>query len=61
MHVQRLTIENMRSIREFELVLKRKETAGWHVILGDNGSGKSTIVRALALALMGQSNAHAAR
>ena len=61
MHVQRLTIENIRSIRKLELLLKRKETAGWHVILGDNGSGKSTVVRALALALMGQSNAHAAR
>ena len=61
MHVQRLTIENIRSIRKLELVLKRKERAGWHVILGDNGSGKSTVVRALALALMGQSNAHAAR
>ena len=61
MHVQRLTIENIRSIRKFELVLKVEEAAGWHVILGDNGSGKSTLVRALALALMGQSNAHAAR
>ena len=61
MHVQRLTIENIRSIRKFELVLKRSETAGWHVLLGDNGSGKSTVVRALALALMGQSNAYASR
>ena len=61
MHVQRLTIENIRSIRRFELDLRRTESAGWHVILGDNGSGKSTVVRALALALMGQWNAHAAR
>ena len=61
MHVQRLTIENIRSIRQVELDLRPTETAGWHVILGDNGSGKSTVVRALALALMGQSNAHAAR
>ena len=61
MHVQRLTIENIRSIRRFELTLKGPEAAGWHVILGDNGSGKSTVVRALALALMGQWNAHAAR
>ena len=61
MHVRRLTIENIRSIRRFELDLERRESAGWHVILGDNGSGKSTVVRALALALMGQWNAHAAR
>lgn len=61
MHVQRLTIENLRSIRRFELRLKQGKSAGWHVILGDNGAGKSTVVRALALALMGQSNAHATR
>ena len=61
MHVQRLKITNMRSIREFELSLKGIERAGWHVILGDNGSGKSTIVRALAIALMGQSSAQATR
>ena len=61
MHVQRLMIENIRSIRSFELNLKGTDSAGWHVILGDNGSGKSTVVRALALAFMGQWNAHAAR
>ena len=61
MHVQRLTIENLRSIRSFKLRLKREDSAGWHVILGDNGAGKSTVVRALALALMGRSNAEATR
>ena len=60
MHVQRLTIENLRSIRSFKLDLEQTDSAGWHVILGDNGAGKSTVVRALALALMGQWNAHAA-
>ena len=61
MHVQRPTIENIRSIRKFELDLRPAKRAGWHVILGGNGAGKSTVVRSLALALMGQSNAHAAR
>ena len=62
MHVQRLTIENIRSIRRFELDLSGETNrAGWHVLLGDNGAGKSTVVRALALALMGESNAHATR
>ena len=62
MHVQRLTIENIRSLQRFDLDLSREEhLAGWHVLLGDNGAGKSTVVRALALALMGQSNAHATR
>ena len=62
MHVQRLTIENIRTLRRFELDLSRDENrAGWHVLLGDNGTGKSTAVRALALALMGEPNAHATR
>ena len=62
MHVQRLTLENVRSIERFHLDLSReKRTAGWHVILGDNGAGKSSVVRALALALMGEQNAHATR
>ena len=52
----------MRSIREFDLDLRHDESpAGWHVLLGDNGSGKSTVVRALALALMGRENALATR
>ena len=62
MHVSRLTIENIRTLRRFDLDLSREaKRAGWHVLLGDNGTGKSTIVRALALALMGESNAHATR
>ena len=61
MHVQRLMIENIRSIRALDLRLKNSNPAGWHVILGDNGAGKSTVVRSLALALMGSANAHAAR
>jgi len=34
---------------------------GWHVIIGDNGSGKSSVLRAIALALIGKENALAAR
>lgn len=61
MHVERLRIENIRSIRRFDLALAEKEQAGWHVILGENGAGKSSVVRALALALVGPDNAHALR
>ena len=61
MHVQRLILRNIRSIREFDLHLRPGEFPGWHVILGDNGAGKSTVVRALALTLMDEANAHATR
>ena len=54
MHVLRLKIKNIRSLRNLDLDLRKDEkTSGWHVILGDNGSGKSTIVRALALTFVG--------
>ena len=49
MHLQRLTIENLRSICSIELRPKRADSAGWRVILGDNGAGESNVVRALAL------------
>lgn len=61
MHVRRLTIENLRSIRDLDFQVDAHEAAGWHVFLGDNGAGKSTVVRSLALALMGPVNAYAAR
>lgn len=61
MHVRRLIIENLRSIRGLDFQIARHEAAGWHVFLGDNGAGKSTVVRSLALALMGPVNAHATR
>ena len=31
--------------------------AGWHVLIGDNGAGKSTIIRSIALALVGPEQA----
>ena len=61
MHIRRLAIKNVRAISEFDLTLEDNECAGWHVLLGENGSGKSTAVRTLATVLMGAVNAHASR
>ena len=58
MYVRRVTIRNIRSIAELTWELPAQTcSAGWHVILGDNGSGKSTFLRAIALALMGKKEA----
>jgi predicted ATP-binding protein involved in virulence len=51
MYIQKAEITNIKSIEHFEIEFPNP--AGWHVLIGDNGSGKSTIVRAMALALVG--------
>lgn len=62
MHLRRIHLQNIRSIEE--LVWELPDDAdgpGWHVILGDNGAGKSTVLRAVALALIGPKEAPALR
>ena len=51
MYIQKAEIKDIRSIEEFEIEFPNP--AGWHVLIGDNGSGKSTIIRSIALALVG--------
>ncbi len=55
MHIRELKIKNIRSITDF--TMKFDSPAGWHVLIGDNGAGKSTIIRAIALALVGPKEA----
>ncbi len=57
MYILNAKIENIRSICRFELSFKPGECPGWHVLIGDNGAGKTTVVRALALGLIGSRNA----
>lgn len=61
MYVRRLHILNIRSIENLELRFTEKQTAGWHVIIGSNGAGKSSVVRSLALAFTGPKEAAALR
>lgn len=44
-----------------EFSFDKGREAGWHVILGQNGSGKSSVIRSLALLEMGEREAYAAR
>jgi len=61
MYLHKIKIENIRSIKKFELAFDPKESAGWHVVIGDNGAGKSSLVRAIALGLVGPTEAIALR
>lgn len=58
MHVQQLVIENLRSIAAAEIEFnapgaKSLALPNVNVLLGDNGAGKTTVLRAIALATLG--------
>jgi predicted ATPase len=62
MHIRRIAINGIRSISELDWKLPNgSPSAGWHVVIGDNGSGKSTFLRAIALALIGPAEPGALR
>jgi predicted ATPase len=61
MYIKRVSIRNIRSIRILNWEVEPNECAGWHVFIGDNASGKSTVLRAIALGLVGHQNAEGLR
>lgn len=52
MYVTDVKISNIRSIRHLTWSITSRQAPGWHVVIGDNGSGKSTFLRAIVLALL---------
>ncbi len=58
MHIRRVQITNVRGFREVDLDLSRPsgKLAGWTVLAGRNGAGKTTFLRAIALAAAGPSS-----
>lgn len=61
MYVRRLHIKDIRAIESFDFRVSAADAPGWHVILGSNGAGKSSVIRSLALALAGPREAVALR
>ncbi|HEU0246380.1 MAG TPA: AAA family ATPase [Gaiellaceae bacterium] len=54
--IERIVIRNFRVIEELDLSLTppATEQAPWLMLIGENGTGKSTILQAVALALTGE-------
>lgn len=51
--LRRVVLENIRSFEHADISLTREgEVTPWTVIVGDNASGKSTVLKAIALALL---------
>ncbi|MEM6262511.1 MAG: AAA family ATPase [Bacteroidota bacterium] len=61
MYISKVEIENFRSISKLAIEFPKDNLAGWHVVIGDNGSGKTSFVRAVAMALIGRSEIQALR
>ena len=60
MKVIEFRLKNIKTIESLHWQLPVGQfAAGWHVILGDNGSGKSTFLKALAIGLLGKERATA--
>ena len=57
--ISRVEIENFRGIRRlgFDLGAGTAGAAGWTTLIGENGVGKTSVLQALAIALMGEERA----
>ncbi len=58
MKIKKITIDNIRCFKHLEIDLNSEQNSkNWIIILGDNGVGKTTILRSLALGLTEESGA----
>ncbi|HEU4406898.1 MAG TPA: AAA family ATPase [Polyangiaceae bacterium] len=59
--LRRAAARHVRSLRSIVWEIAPEQATGWHVLIGNNGAGKSSMLRALALALMAEDDARALR
>jgi recombinational DNA repair ATPase RecF len=45
MYIKSVLIRNIRSVAKFKMAFEVGVEAGWHVLIGENGSGETTIPR----------------
>jgi len=57
MYLQKLCVKNLACFADLDLEFgydEKKKTGSWTVLLGANGTGKSTILQAISIALLGR-------
>lgn len=57
MYLKRLVLKNIKNFINMTWSPGKDEAPGWHVILGDNGAGKSSFIKAAALIFVGVQDA----
>ena len=62
MYISKVTLRNIRGFADLQFDLTRDDGtyAGWTVFTGDNGSGKTSLLKAIAVGLIGKDTARAA-
>ncbi|WP_264213396.1 AAA family ATPase [Leisingera thetidis] len=58
--IERMTIHNIRAIRDLEIDFGQQShgPTPWLMLLGENGTGKSTVLQAIALVVSGHDQVH---
>lgn len=58
--IERIELRDFKAIQEMDLSFpnSRPDEESWLMLLGENGTGKSSILKAVALALMGEAHAN---
>ena len=61
MYISKVTLKNIRGFTDLQFDLTRDDGtyAGWTVFTGDNGSGKTSLLKAIAVGLIGKDTARA--
>lgn len=65
MYIHRVILKDVKGFRDLDLRFDRKSAtgeniySGWNVLTGDNASGKSTVLKSIAVALVGPDTARA--
>ncbi len=57
MYIKKVWLYNIKCHEKLEIAFEEGHEAGWHVILGENGAGKSSTIQALGYGLLGANTA----